>query len=277
MAKLRTRRFATKVQRHPLYRFFVAIGLISFGVVYGVLAIISLQMAWGDPAQRRNASFAGALAEVADEPLGTLMLVIAAVGLYVLVLWQIIEALIGYSHLRGVRRFNRRIASVGRAIIYFGVGSLSLIIAADVSLPGSGVTWSDVVARVMSREIGQIAVLAAGLVVIGVGIGQMGRGIGRIFVDEFEGEVPRWIVILGMIGYGMLGISMMLIGFLFTWAALRAQPEFAGTMNAALHMVVQGPFGRWLLTIIAAGFLCFSVFCFAWSRRSFHELGGGQR
>lgn len=277
MESLETHRVATRIQRNRFYRAFVAVGLISFGMVYGVLGVISLQLAWGDPTRRRDASFAGALTEIAEEPMGQILLLIAAAGLYVLVVWQFIEALVGYSHLRGIRRFNRRIASVGRAIIYFGVGSLALIISLDIRLPGSGLTWADVLRSVMDRELGQTLVLAGGLIVIGIGIGQMGRGIGRIFVDEFEGEVPRWIVALGMIGYVMMGISLVVIGFLFAWAALSAQPDYAGTLNTALHFVVDRPFGRWLLTVIAAGFLCFALFCFSWSRRSFHELGTGRR
>lgn len=277
MPSVATRRFATRIQRHRFYRLFVAVGLVSFGVVYAVLAILALQLAWGDPARQLDASYAGALTQVAEEPLGTALLIIAAAGLYVLVVWQIIEALLGYSHLTGLRRFNRRIGSVGRAIIYFGVGSLALVIALDVRAPGSRVTWDELLTRVMAVEAGRIVVLASGLIVIGVGIGQMGRGLGRIFVDEFEGDVPTWIVVLGMIGYAMLGLSLIVIGFLFSWAAISAQPDFAGTMNTALHFLDQQPFGRWLLSIIAAGFSCFAVFCFAWSTRSFHELGGGQR
>ncbi|WP_180339745.1 DUF1206 domain-containing protein [Corynebacterium tapiri] len=266
------------MQRHPLYRAFVPVGLITFGLVYGIMGLIALQIAFSGGDDQYHASFHSALLAVARRPLGNVLLLVAVVGLVVVALWQVIEAGVGYRHLSGIRRFNRRIASVGRALLYLGVAAAALLVALEVRPgfagfeSGSGASWSSFVSWLFGFSGGRWAVCAGGLVVAGIGIGQIGRGLGRIFVDEFDGDVPRWIVALGMFSYVMLGMSLTLVGLLFSWAGVSAHPEWAGTMNHAFHFVVDQPLGRWLLVLIASGFIAFAVFCMAWSSRAFHAL-----
>ncbi|WIM67794.1 hypothetical protein QP027_12100 [Corynebacterium breve] len=185
-------------------------------------------------------------------------------------LWQVIEALVGYVHLRGVRRFNRRVASVGRAFMYLGLGALTFLVALDVELRGN-TTWADIVDEALGRRGGRQLIVAVGCVIIAIGIGQMGRGIGRIFVDEFEGPVSRWVVALGLVGYVMLGLSVVLVGGALVWSAISVHPEYAGTISTVIKILVETPLlGPVLGTIVAAGFVSFAVFCIAWSTQPLH-------
>ena len=198
------------------------------------------------------------------------LLLVAATGLFFLVVWQVIEALFGYAHLHGIRRFNRRIASVGRALLYFAVGVLALLVALNIRGVGGGPSWSDVVSGLMARPGGRLAVLLGGVIVTSIGLGQIGRGVGRIFVDEFSGRVKTWVVVLGTFGYMALGTSLSIIGGLFAWSAITASPKYAGTMNHAIYFLLNQPLGSWLLTVVAAGFIAFAVFCTAWSTQPLH-------
>ena len=69
----------------------VKVGLVSYGVVHLLVAWIALNVAFG---KRGDASPNGALKEVAQQPLGEVLLVMA-VGLFVLTIWQLIEATVG--------------------------------------------------------------------------------------------------------------------------------------------------------------------------------------
>ena len=262
--------WSTRVQNSRIYQVLVRVGLVVFGLVYGLLGAIVLRIAWSDFDVDRNASIRTVLDSVAAQPFGDGILLVAAVGLFCLVVWQVIEALFGYVHLDGIRRFNRRIASAGRALIYLGFGVLALLVSLNIRGLAGGASWSAVVAEVMEHPGGQIAVLAGGVIVISIGIGQIGRGLGRIFVDEFAGEVRTWVVVLGMFGYAMLGTSLVIVGGLFSWSAVTASPQWAGTMNHAIYFLLQQPMGSWLLTVVAAGFVAFAVFCVAWSSQPLH-------
>lgn len=262
--------WSTRVQNNRVYQVLVRVGLVVFGLVYGLLGAIVLRIAWSDFDVDRNASIRTVLDNVAAQPFGDGILLVSAVGLFFLVIWQVIEALFGYVHLDGIRRFNRRVASVGRALIYLGFGVLTLLGALNIRGVTGGASWSQVVAEVMEHPGGQFAVLVGGVIVISIGIGQIGRGVGRIFVDEFAGEVRTWVVVLGMFGYTMLGTSLVIVGGLFSWSAITASPQWAGTMNHAIYFLLQQPLGSWLLSVVAAGFVAFAVFCVAWSAQPLH-------
>ncbi|WP_018296638.1 DUF1206 domain-containing protein [Corynebacterium lubricantis] len=262
--------FGTKVQNNKFYRLFVRVGLIVFGLVYGLLGVLVLQIAWNINDGYHDASFVSVLSEVENLPFGNLILIVAATGLFVIAVWQLIECLLGYTHLGGIRRFNRRIASAGRALIYSSVAVLALFMGLNIQGPFGESNVGGVLARLLESTAGRWIVLVIGCVAISIGIGQVGRGLGRIFVDEMLGKVPRWVVALGMIGYGMLGLSLTLIGALVAWSAISALPRYAGTMDTAIHFLVGLPLGSILGTIVAAGFICFAVFCMAWSTRPLH-------
>ncbi|MHA2787698.1 DUF1206 domain-containing protein [Corynebacterium sp. S7] len=262
--------FGTKVQNNMFYRLFVRVGLIVFGLVYGLLGVLVLQVAWNFNDSYHDASFVSVLAGIDELPLGNLLLIIAAVGLFVIALWQLIECLLGYTHLGRIRMFNRRIASAGRAIIYSSVGFLALFTGLHIRGPFGETTMAGIVAHLLESTTGRWIVFGVGCVAVSIGIGQIGRGLGRIFVDEMVGKVPRWVVVLGMIGYGMLGLSLVLIGALVAWSAISAVPSYAGTMDTAIHFLVGLPLGSIMGTIVAAGFICFAVFCMAWSTRPLH-------
>src|SRR3712207_9179333 len=80
------------------------IGLIAYGVVHLLLAWLALQLAWGGGSSR-SADQAGALATLAEQPLGRPLLWLLAVGLVALAVWQAAE----------VPRWRSRLSSSGDA------------------------------------------------------------------------------------------------------------------------------------------------------------------
>jgi len=53
---------------------------------------------------------------------------------------------------------------------------------------------------------------------------------------------------------------------LFLYAAVTHDPQKSGGLDEALHKLLQQPFGAPVLVLIAMGFACFGLFCFAWAR-----------
>ncbi|SES10829.1 DUF1206 domain-containing protein [Corynebacterium cystitidis] len=265
-------RLSTHVQQNRFYLLFVRVGLITFGLVYGLLGILVAQIAFSGGLSENPASFHTVLAAVARQPFGHLLLLVAASGLGVIAVWQAIEALVGYAHLKGIRRFNRRMSSTGRAVIYASLSAFAVMIALQVPLRGAD--WPGLVDEALSRPGGRLTVLIVGVVMMGIGFGQIGRGLGRIFVDEFRGPVAKWVVVAGMIGYSMLGSSLILIGGLVAWSSISAVPEYAGTMNDAVRFLVGLPLGRVMGALVAAGFWSFAMFCLMWSTQPLHATHG---
>ena len=248
------------------YQVLVGVGLVSYGVVHLVVAWIAIQVALGG---RGDASNSGALRELASQPFGFALMIIMAVGLFTLVLWQGFEAAIGGRGFDDKERLRRRVRSAGRAVVYLALGVTAAAFAIGAS-GGSGNTEETVTARLLALPFGRILVVALGAVVAGVGIGQIVRGVKKKFTEDLRSGVSRPVQVLGTVGYIAKGIALVIIGLLFGWAAWSSNPQRAGGLDAALSTVRGQPFGSVLLLAMAAGFACFGLFCFVWAKNAKH-------
>lgn len=85
------------VQSKP-FRVLLTVGLVAYGVVHILIGWIALQIAWsglgsGTGGGGAEASQQGALAEMAGQPFGAVLLWITAIGLFALAIWQIVEVI----------------------------------------------------------------------------------------------------------------------------------------------------------------------------------------
>jgi hypothetical protein len=251
-----------EVRRSRPYHALVGVGLVSYGVIHLVVAWIALQLAFG---KRVEASPEGALSELGQQPLGGVLLWIMAIGLLTLTVWQILEAVIGPAQPDPGARLRRRLRSAGRAIVYLILGLLAVGIATR-AVSGSGQGEETITAKLMSVPFGQVLVAAVGVAVIGVGIGQIVKGVKQKFIEDLDRGAPPMVRRLGTVGYCVKGVAYGIIGGLFIWAAVTYDPKKAGGMDDALSTIRDQPFGTVLLTIMAAGIACFGVYCFFWAR-----------
>ena len=258
---------AAEVRHQRGYRVLVAVGLVSYGIVHLVLAWIAVQVAIGG---QGDASSSGALRELASQPFGFALMVIMAVGLFTLVLWQVIEAVVGGRAAEDEKdRLRQRLRAAGRAVVYLVLGVTAAALAIGAS-GGSGNAEQTVTARLLALPFGRILVGIVGAVVAGVGIGQIVRGVKSKFTEDLRSGVSQSVRILGTVGYVAKGIALVIIGLLFGLAALSYNPQRAGGMDAALGTIRSQPFGPVLLIAMAAGFACFGLFCFAWAKNAKH-------
>lgn len=245
----------------------VQVGLVSYGVVHLLIAWIALRLAWGS-AGGKAASQQGALKTLAGEPGGQLLLWVVAVGFAALTLWQLTEAVWGHRHRDGAGRVVKRLASLGKAVMYAYLGVTAGRTAAGAS---SGGGTDGPTARLMGMTGGRLLVAAVGLAVIGVGIYLVVKGLARRFTDDLEPEATSGrpgslVVVAGAVGYAVKGVALGIVGALFVWAAWTYDPQKAGGLDAALTTLLDAPVGRWLLSAAAVGIGCFGLYCFGWAR-----------
>jgi hypothetical protein len=245
----------------------VRVGLIAYGVVYGLVGWLALQLALGDRSGAVNSQ--GALHELAQQPLGLVLLWAVAFGLVLLVLWRLLELVTGHRDKDGAELWRKRAVDAGKACLY-GVLALS---AFSVALGSkSSESKSDTfTAKLMSYPFGVWLVGAAGLAVIGFGVAQIWIGLSEKHSKELaaegkSGHAGSAYLLLGKIGYTAKGIAIGLVGGLFCYAALTHDPKKSGGLDAALQQVLEQPFGRVLLAAIGIGLICYGLFCFARAR-----------
>lgn len=246
----------------------VRFGLVAYGFVYLMIAWVAGQLAIGHHSGKASAQ--GALARLADEPFGRVLLWAIAVGLFLLVLWRVLEAIGGHRGTEGGELVRKRVVSAGKAVLY-GVLGFSALRVAMGSGGNSSRTQKAMTAKVMDLPAGQWIVGIIGLAIIAYGAGLIWRGCTDQFLKHLDGkgrsgetgEAYTWF---GRIGYVAKGIAFGLVGVLVGYAALTHEPKKSGGLDQALRKLLDQPFGPSLLLLIAVGIGCYGLFCFAWAR-----------
>jgi hypothetical protein len=245
----------------------VRLGLVSYGVVHLVLAWLALRLAFGDSSS--SASSQGALHELASNGVGLVSLYVAGVGFLALVVWQGLEAVWGHRREEGFSRVRERLTSAAKVVLYGALAFSSFKTAAGSS---SGSEKTDgITARLMSLPAGPWLVGTVGVGIIAIAGFLLHRGISEGFRDKLDiggetGADGKTYLLLAKAGYISKAAAIAVVGSLFVYAALTNDPDKSGGLDQALHKVLQQPFGTPLLVVIAVGFACYGLFCFAWAR-----------
>jgi len=249
------------------------IGLLAFGVVHLLVAWLALQLAWGGGG--KSADQSGAMRTLAESPIGKPLLWIVAVGLIALAVWQAAEVFRWRSGWSGSGKTRTKaLRKSGNALVKAAV-YIALAILAIRFATGSGKSSSqqqqDTTAGVFGWPGGQWLVGAAGLVLIGVGAWHVRKGINKHFLKQIDTSdaspsALRLVTRLGQVGFPAKGVALALVGGLLCYAALTFDPSKAQGLDGAMRTILEAPFGRLLLTLVALGIAAFGAFCFVRAR-----------
>ncbi len=237
---------------------------MAFGTVHLLIGYLALRLVIGEPPE--NPSQTGALRELAKAPMGTLVLWAVSIGFFAISLWQLLTAFVGHNQLDASLRTRRRWVSLGRTALYSVLGWNALTVALGVN-DGHGTDTAT--AWLFSLPFGSILLVAVGGIVGAVGVALVLKGARDKYEEELDGELSRGRRWVARVGHVAKGISIVVVGILFLWAAWTLDPEQAGGLDVALQAVrAAKPFGAVSLAIIAVGFGCYGVYCFAWARHA---------
>lgn len=245
------------------------IGLVAYGVVHLLVGWLAIQIAFGDHSE--NASPQGALSELAQQPFGQLLVWAVAIGLFLLVVWRVLEAGFGHRELDGTDRLRKRVASGLKACIYGVLAVTAVRVAISDGSSSSSSGEKTMTAKVMDLPAGQWIVAAVGLGIIGYGVGLVWYGWKEKFAEDLEtegllGNSGAAYLLLGQVGYIAKGIAFGIVGGLVVYAGATHEPDESGGLDEALQKVLQQPFGPVLLIAIGVGIACYGLFSLARAR-----------
>jgi uncharacterized protein DUF1206 len=244
------------------------VGLIAYGIVHLLVAWLALQLAWGGGGGSADQS--GAMATLASKPFGKGLLWVLAIGLVALALWQLAEVLRQRAGLRGSGDAKKKatvkiVKAVAKTVVYLFLAVTAFRFATGGG-QSSGQQQQSAVAGVFSWPAGRFLVGLAALVVIGVGIYHVHKGVTKHFMKEIDtaqatAGQQQVIERLGLVGYPLKGVALGLVGGLLGWAAITFDPAKASGLDGAMRTLLDAPFGKVLLTVVALGIAAFGVFC----------------
>ncbi|MCW2764428.1 MAG: hypothetical protein JWO11_387 [Nocardioides sp.] len=249
----------------------IRLGLVAYGVVHLLIAWLAIQLAFGD--NEGKASSTGAMNQLAQQPFGEVLVWLVALGMFLLVLWRLLEAAAGHRDADGGERLRKRLTSAGKAVIYAAIGLSALQVAAGSagSSGGKKSGFDSTTAKLMDLPAGQWIVVAIGLVIVGFGGAHVWRAWTEKFAEHLDpegrsGDSGRAYLLFGKVGYAAKGVAIAIVGSLFVYAGASHEAKKSGGLDQALHKVLEQPFGPVLLILIGVGLASYGLFCFARAR-----------
>ncbi|MEV5440839.1 DUF1206 domain-containing protein [Streptomyces sp. NPDC052682] len=245
-------------------------GLTARGVIYLLVGMLAVQIAFGDTGEQADRG--GALAELSGKPFGAVLLWALGIGLAGMALWRLSEALFGSVGKDG-RKPKKRLLATARCVFYTFVAYsvLSFAVSRNNRSGSSDQQSRDVTARLLQVPAGQWLVGAAGVTIVGVGLGIAVRAVLRKYhakmkLTQMSPGVRRLVDVTGVAGGAARGLVFAVAGVFAVRAAIDAEPHRAKGLDDTLRSFADTPLGPWLLVCVAAGLMLFGVFSFAMAR-----------
>src|SRR6476620_10249882 len=259
---------ADRATDNDAFEYAARAGFAVSGVLHLLVAFIILRIAFGSGG---NADQSGALATLAGQPGGAVILWVAAAGLVALGLWRIAEALVGSkpgersTHTGDDTPAWKRAKSLGLAVVNFAIA----FSAARFAM-GSGQQSSQqnagLSAQMMQSGWGKAVLILVGLGLAAVGGYHVYKGASRKFLKDLRVSGGSGITAVGVTGYVAKGLALAGIGVLVIMASLQSDPSKSTGLDAAIKTVGTAPFGKILLILAALGLAAFGAYSFVRSR-----------
>jgi uncharacterized protein DUF1206 len=257
------RQAARKAARSDALKLTTRFGFLGYGLVHALIGWLALEIGWGRAPHEGDQS--GAFRTLAGQPLGKVLLILVAVGLAAMTVWQLLAATVGHTDERKTRRRVERVVSAGRMLVYAGLAWTAFQVVTGAG-GSSAEQQQHTTESLMTHPAGRWLVGVAGVAVAGVGIGMALYGLLRKFERNLRTRLmneaaERTAVWLAIIGYAAKGIAFAIVGVLLVVAAVHADASRSRGLDEALRTLARQPFGETLLAIVAAGFFAFGAYC----------------
>ena len=153
---------------------------------------------------------------------------------------------------------------MGSGIVYALLCVVAVQILVGPGTSGSG-SASKTASDVFGWPAGRWLVGAAGVVMAGVALYQLVRGVRKKFLDDSKtGEMPepvrRWFTVVGTVGHLARAIIFGMVAVFLLKAAYDYKANEAIGLDGALAKLHNGAYGGWLLGAVAAGLIAFGCF-----------------
>jgi Domain of Unknown Function (DUF1206) len=267
--RLGARGTAKRAADSPVMSGLARAGLGARGVMYILIGIIAVQIAFDHSHQQADRS--GAVRLVAGTPLGSALLWLLAIGFAGMMLWRLAEAIWGAAGPDG-HKPAKRLAALARAVLYGVIAYGIMKYALGLGAPASSDKQSqDLTAKVMQLPGGQALVMIAGIVLAVAGLVLAYQAWQKKFMRHMQmgsasPATRKTVPWLGRIGGVARGAVALTAGIFLIIAAVDANPHQAKGIDSALRALARTPLGPWLLVLVALGLVTFGAYSFCEAR-----------
>jgi hypothetical protein len=235
----------------------------------GLLALgVSLNVGGG-----QTTDLSGSLVYLIGNPLGKLVLIVAAIGLAAYSLWGFIRAIYDPLHRgRDASGYAARLGFITSALSYAAIVVFAVQILAGSG--GSGDSTQKTIASILIHPGGGWVTIIIGLIAIGVGLGQFLEVYRANFKKDLKGaemsdSEQRIAIGLGRFGMFARGVTIVVIGWFLVQAGVHHDAGQVQGFGGAFVFLLSQPYGHLLVGVIALGFVALGLHssaCARWVR-----------
>lgn len=248
------------------------LGLAARGLVYLLIAWISVRIATSGGGAGGEADRKGAMATFAHNAAGKVVLVVMAIGFAGYAIWRLTEVGWGHRDADGASRWVKRGASLARAVLYggFAWSAMHAAVRGD-SGQGSNSVSKQTTAGLLGHAGGRWAVVLLGVGFVVAGIALTIRGVLRKFerklrTNEMGERTETIVAALGVAGQTARGVVFGIVGAFFIDAAASYDAAKAQGLDGALRSLARAPLGEAMLAVVALGLAAFGAYSLAEAR-----------
>lgn len=244
-------------------------GLAARGVLHTVVGILALEVAAGRHEQKPDKE--GAMAAVARQPMGRLLLAAVAVGFAGYAAWRLVSAVLdAEGDGDGIGGWARRAGDAARGLFYCGM----FVVAVRLITGANGDDRNreaDLTADVLGLAWGRVLVAVVGLAVVGGGVYNGWRAVSgsyrkRLRTGRLSAAARRGVTAAATVGLAARMVVFCLIGAFLVNAAVQYDPNQAVGIDGALKRLVARPYGPAMLGVVAAGLFAYGLYLFVEAR-----------
>ena len=230
-------------------------GWVAKGVVFAIVGVVALSVAGGDAAGD-EASKRGAVEEIAEQPAGSVALVVIGTGLFLYAAWLVVSALSpgGTDPISWLRRGADLVSAVVYALLAWSAVSF---LTSSRSADATGESRLERASRgVLDQSLGRWLLGAAALVGLGIAARQVVEALRHDFLDSVDltsaSRRERLLVRrVGLVGWLGRSLTTALLASFVLQAAWNADSDDAKGLDGALRETAETGWGAWL--VAAAG------------------------
>jgi hypothetical protein len=237
-------------------------GFAASGILHLLVGTIAIRLATGGGG---SADVSGAVAELASQPAGPILLWSSFAACAALALWQASDAIFDFNHLPTKKKAGKKLTAAAQALVFTG---LALTLASFATGTGSSAdnrqSATDLTVTVIRAPGGVLLLVLVGLGVAITGVVYAIRGMRKSFEKHLKlpssGAARTAVTALGVTGYVAKGVVLLLTGLLIVIATLREHPEESTGLDGGLKALRDQPFGIYVLAGVGAGLICYGIY-----------------
>jgi hypothetical protein len=238
-------------------------GFAVSGLLHLLVGFVAIQLALGTAGKAGPADQAGAVAQLAAQPQGLLLLWAGFAACVALALWQTSNAVFDYGQLEAQKKVAKKLSAAGKAVV-FAVIALTFAASASGNSQTSGQSTSDFTVSIIKAPGGAFLLIAIGAAIAVVGLVFVVLGVKGSFKKDLRlppSGIARSVVTgLGVVGYMAEGVALFLVGLLFIISTVNANPEESTGLDGGLKALREQPYGVYMLTAVGAGLICYGLY-----------------